>query len=68
MIRYEHELFADVIECVNLKNDCMQVFYGDYSSRPKDWYTGETDNVSLSKTLKYIYDLEKTNKNYKGSL
>ena len=46
----------------------MQVFYGEYSSRLKDWYTGETDNVSLSKTLKYIYDLEKTNKNYKGSL
>ena len=52
MIRYAHGLFVDVIECVKLKNYCMQVFYGNYSFRHRDWYTGETNSVSLSKTLK----------------
>ena len=52
MIRYAHGLFVDVIECVKLKNYCMQVFYGDYSFRHRDWYTGETNSVSLSKNLK----------------
>ena len=68
LIRYAHELSVDAIECVNLKNDWMQVFYGKYSFRHRNLYTGETDSVSLSETLKYIYGLKTTNKNYKGSL